>query len=180
METFTELKEFVENPGYFKQRQRALAGLSEEKIDAPIIDLINGFNVLPYCFTLQCCYGHFLYDHQQDQYNCEPLPNSKNIDRVTYKIAYICFCIDNNQSGMGLFEALNEMTAIDPEYIQFCCAEWFWERQVNSYALQVEPDRFKHQDTAILDYEEALHVEKTRNAFFGQLHELHQKPSLYM
>jgi hypothetical protein len=74
-----------------------------------------------------------------------------------------------------LLEALNEITAIDPQNIQLCCAEWFWERQVNSYALQVEPDRFKHKDTAILDYREALHIEKIRNEFFVQLRELLQK-----
>ncbi len=79
---------------------------------------------------------------------------------------------------MGLFEALNEITAVDPDYIQFCCAEWFWKRQVNSYALQLEPDRFKHQDTAILDYREALHVEKIRNEFIGQLLELWQKQQI--
>lgn len=70
---------------------------------------------------------------------------------------------------------LNEITAIDPENIQFCCAEWFWKRQVNSYALQVEPDRFKYKDRVILDYREALHIEKIRNEFFVQLQELLQK-----
>ena len=178
METFPALKEFVENPGYSEQRQRALADLSDEMIDAPIIDLINGFNSLPYCFTIQCCYGHFIYSQQQDRYNFDPLPISDTIETVEYRIAYICFCIENNDSGRGLFDALNEITAIDPEYIQFCCAEWFWKRQVNSYALQVEPDRFKHQDTATLDYREALHVEIIRNEFFGRLREYLQIPIL--
>jgi hypothetical protein len=77
--------------------------------------------------------------------------------------------------GRGLLEALIEITAIDPEKVQFCCAEWFWKRQVNSYALQVQPDRFRHNDIAILDYKEALHIEKIRNAFFVQLQELLQK-----
>ena len=61
------------------------------------------------------------------------------------------------------------ITAVDPENIQFFCADWFWERQVNSYALQVEPDRFKDQDRAKLDYAEALKVEKVRNEFFTSL-----------
>jgi hypothetical protein len=74
--------------------------------------------------------------------------------------------------GRGLFESLKEITAIDLENVQFCCAEWFWKRQVNSYALQVEPDRFKRKDTAILDFKEALHIEKIRNEFFIQLYEL--------
>jgi len=68
--------------------------------------------------------------------------------------------------------SIYELTAIGPDNTQFCCAEWFWERQVNSYALQVEPDRFKAQDTAIVGYEEALTLEKRRNEFFIQLKEL--------
>ena len=109
METYTQPKELKENPRYQDQRQQCLASLSDEMIDAPIIDLINNFNILPYCFTVQCCYGHFLYDHQQDQYNYEPLPSSDKIDRVKYKIAYICLCIDNNDSGRGLLKVLNEI-----------------------------------------------------------------------
>ena len=175
METFTEPKKPVENPHYQSQKQQRLAGLSDEMIDAPIIDLINGFNTLPYCFTLQCCYGHFIYSNQKDPYNFEPLPASDTIERVEYKIAYICLSIDNNELGRGFLEALKAVTDIDPENIQFCCADWFWERQVNSYALQVQPDRFKNQDTAILGYTEALHIEKIRNAFFVQLRELLRK-----
>jgi len=84
----------------------------------------------------------------------------------------IAFCIENSASGRSLIAALNRITDIGPENIQFCSAEWFWERQVNSYALQVEPDRFKHKDKVILDYREALHIEKIRNEFFIQLKEL--------
>ena len=143
-------------------------------IDVPIIELINAFNKLPYCFTLQSCYGHFIYDNQSNSHNLEPLPITDIITRVEYRIAYICFCIENSDLGRGLLEALNEITAIDPENIQFCCADWFWKRQVNSYALQVQPDRFKHKDSAILGYREALHIEKIRNEFFVQLQELVQ------
>ena len=64
---------------------------------------------------------------------------------------------------------------IDPENIQFCCAEWFWKRQINSYALQVEPERFKEKDRAILNYREALHIEKTRDEFFIELEKLLQQ-----
>jgi hypothetical protein len=172
VETFTELKELAENPHYQDQRQRSLAGLSDEMIDAPIIDLINDFNKLPYCFTLQSCCGHFLYNGQNDSYNLEPLPITDTIAKVEYRIAYIAFCIENSVSGRELFDSLKEITAIDPDNVQFCCAEWFWKRQVNSYALQVEPDRFKRKDTAIVDFKEALHIEKIRNEFFIRLYEL--------
>lgn len=175
METFTEPKELLQNPRYKEQRQQTLDGLSDGMIDAPIIDVIHAFNKLPYCFTLQSCYGHFLYKGQNNRHNLEPLPISNSIARVAYRIAYIAFCIKNNVSGKGLLQALKEMTAIDPENIQFCCAEWFWKKQVNSYALQVVPNRFKHKDRAILDYREALHIEKIRNEFFVRLRESLQK-----
>jgi hypothetical protein len=172
LETFTEPKKLVENPDYQEQRRESLADLSDDMIDAPIVDIINGFNKLPYCFTMQSCYGHFIYNKQKDPYNLEPLPATVTADRVEYRIAYLCLCIQNSALGERLLEALSEIPAIDPQNIQLCCAEWFWKRQVNSYALQVEPDRFKHKDTAILDYREALHIEKTRNEFFVQLREL--------
>ena len=175
METFTEPKELVENPHYQEQRQKSLAGLSDDMIDVPIIELIIAFNELPYCFTMQSCYGHFLYNGQRNPHNLESLPVTNTIARVEYRIAYIAFCIENSNSGRRLLEALKEITVIDTENIQFCCAEWFWKRQVNSYALQVEPERFKYQDRAKLDYKEALHIEKIRNTFFVQLKELLQK-----
>lgn len=175
METFIELKAFVENLHYQEQRQKCLAGLADVIIDAPIIELINDFNKLLYCFTLQSCYGHFLYSGRDDPNNLDPLPAINTIATVEYRIAYIAFCIDNSKSGRRLFGALKKITAIDPENIQFCCAEWLWKRQVNSYALQVEPDRFKHKDKAVLDYKEALKIENIRNEFFAHLKELLQK-----
>jgi len=172
LETFTELKDLTENPHYEVQRQKSLCNLTDDMIDMPIIDLINGLNKLPYCFTLQCCYGHFVNKGQKDLYNLEPLPVKDTIAKVEYRIAYIAFCIENSPSGRGLFEALKEITVIDSENVQFCCAEWFWKRQVNSYAVQVEPDRFKRKDKAILVYKEALYIEKVRNEFFVRLDEL--------
>jgi len=53
LQTFTELKELAENPHYQVQRQKSLGDLTDDMIDVPIIDLINGFNKLPYCFILQ-------------------------------------------------------------------------------------------------------------------------------
>ena len=143
-----------------------------DMIDMPIINLIRGFNKLPYCFTLQSCYGHFVYEGQKDLHNLEPLPVAGVIDKIEYRIAYIALCIDNSASGKGLFDKLKEVTFIDSENIQFCCAEWFWNNQINSYALQVEPDRFKHQDTAVIGINEALYIENIRNNFFIRLYEL--------
>ena len=172
METFTDPKRLTENPHYKKQRKNTLANLTDGMIDVPIMEIVRGLNNLPCCFTLQSCYGHFLYNGQRETQNLDALPITNTIIRVEYRIAYIAFGIENSDSGRCLFKALKELTIIDPENIQFCCAEWFWKKQVNSYALQVEPDRFKHEDTAILDYKEALNIEKIRNEFFVQLNEL--------
>lgn len=174
METYIEPKDMVENPDYERQRREILAVLTDSMVDAPIIELIKKLNMLPCCFTLQSCYGHFLYKGQNDPYNIEPLPIMDSSERVEYKIAYIALCIENSDAGRRLFEDLKALTRIAPENIQFCCAEWFWERQVNSYALQVEPDRFKNEDKAVLDYREALKIEKIRNKFFSKLGQMLQ------
>lgn len=144
-------------------------------IDKPITELINVFDELPYCFTLQCCYGHFLHGGQNDPHNLEPLPMTDAIARVEYRIAYIALCIENSDLGRMLFDALKGIADIDPENIQVCGAEWFWEKQVNSYVLQAEPDRLKFEDKAILDYQKALKIEKIRHEFFVGLEELLQK-----
>jgi hypothetical protein len=138
-------------------------------IDAPIVAHIETFNRLPYGFTLQCCYGHFLYVGQPDPQNLAPLPVTEAIPQVEYRIAYLAFCVENSAPGRRLLQELESLTEIDPHNIQFGCAEWFWERQVNSYALQVEPERYKQQDKATLAYAEALHIQKIRDAFYSQL-----------
>ncbi len=158
LETFAEPKELTANPHYEEQKQKSLATFADAEIDASIIDIIKVFNNPPYCFTLQSCFGHFLYSGQENPANLDPLPATKTTSRVEYRIAYIAFCLENSDQGRSLFEALKGITAIDPDYIQFCSAEWFWKK-VNSYALQVEPERFKHEDTAIIKSEEALYIE---------------------
>ena len=172
METFAELKGLVSNQHYQVQREKSLNNLTDDMIDIPIINTINIFNKLPYCFTLQSCYGHFVHSGNKYSHNLEPLPVKDVAGKVEYRIAYIAFCIENNQLGRELFEAFENFPTIDPQNVQFCCAEWFWKRQVNSYALQVEPDRYKRKDKVILDFEEARHIEKIRSKFFIHLHEL--------
>ncbi len=172
METFIEPGDLVNNPGFEKQRRKILAELSDGMIDEPIVNIVRGFNSKPYCFTLQCCYGHFVYNGHWDPHNLDPLPESDQISRVEYRIAYVACCVDNCEPGRTLLDKLQKITSIDPENIQFCSANWFWRRRVNSYALQVEPDRFKHQDKAILDYKEALYIENLRGEFFRKLEEL--------
>jgi hypothetical protein len=175
LETFVQLKRFVDDPGFHGQRQRHLAELDLSVIDAPIVELVDHFAKLPYCFTLQSCYGHFLHSGQQDPCNIEPLPISDTITMVEYRIAYVALCIENSKLGQNLFHALGKIQTIDPKYVQFGCAEWFWQRQVNSYALQVGPERYMRKDKATVNYREALHIEKVRNHFFVRLKKLIQE-----
>ncbi len=116
METFTELKALVANPGYGDQRRQILCNLTDDMIGKPIVDIINGFNKLPCCFILQSCYGHFVYNGQVDSSNLEPLPSRARIDEVEYKIAYIAFCIENSLDGKRLLDDLKEISAIDQQY----------------------------------------------------------------
>jgi len=169
METFTEPKEFVNIPGFREQRQESLGKLDINSIDEPIIDIVENLAKLSYCFTLQSCCGHFLHNFQKDPYGLEPLPQSDRIRRVEYRIAYIALCIDNNEHGIALFKDLKKIPSIDTEYVQFGSAEWFWKRQVNSYALQVEPKRYMTKDKISVDYIEALQLQETRNRFFDEL-----------
>lgn len=177
METFTAIKGLVHNPCYREQRRETLDRLDIDTVDEPIVPLIENLAKLPYCFTLQSCYGHFLYDGQRDPYDTQPLPVSAAISRVEYKIAYVALCLQNSDLGRALFQDLSGLASIDPETIQFGCAEWFWERQVNSYALQVEPERFKTKDRIVVGYREALHIEKVRNEFFNDFRRIIEKRS---
>jgi len=133
-------------------------------------------NKLPYCFTLQSCCGHFTCTGREDPYNTEPLPITDTIRKVEYRIAYMALCIEESVSGSMFLEALKGVTAIDPENVQFGCAEWFWQRQVNSYVVQVEPDRFQFEDRAMLAYNEALKIESVRNEFLIHLRILARNP----
>jgi len=104
METFTKPREFVENARFSQDRQASLAALDLDSIDRPIVDIAAGFTALPHCFTLQCCYGHFLCTPDQDSYNLEPIPASYS-DSVKYRIAYIAFCIENSPRGQAFRQA---------------------------------------------------------------------------
>jgi hypothetical protein len=169
METYIEPLDMVEDRHFRERRDEAIASLGGIDLDPPLAGLIERLNRLPYCFTLQSCYGHFLFEGRKGPRNLDPLPAEEVEGDIDYRIAYICLCVENSPAGREFLDSLRAVPSIDPGYIQFCCAEWFWRRQVNSYALQVEPDRFKHLDKAVLGYAEAVHVERTRDGFFRRL-----------
>ncbi len=169
MKTYIEARDFILNPGFKNQREKNLPSLKNAEIDLPLKGLMEDCSRLPCCFTLQCCYGHFLYEGQKDRHFIGPLPDIYGGDQIEYRIAYLALCIEESGAGRKLLEELRKVPSIDPDNIQFGCATWFWKRQVNSFVLQVEPDRFKHQDTARIDHDEALHIEIIRNHFFDSL-----------
>jgi len=174
METFTKLKALVDDPRYVEKREESLRKLQISTIDAPLVGIIEDFAKVPYCCTLQSCYGHFIHKNQQNPKNTEPLSNFDKSSSIEYRIAYIALCVQNNDLGKQLLQDLEKITEIEPEYIQIGSAEWFWRRQVNSYALQVEQERYKTEDRCRLSIQEALYVEKVRNHVFGELKNLVQ------
>ena len=169
METYTGARALVENPRYDEQRRAALGELDFAAIDRPIVDIVKGFVELVYCFTLQSCFGHFLYDGQRDMHNLDPVPVDASIEVVEYRIAYLALCVENTAPGRELLEEMAKIAATNPEYIQFGSADWFWERQVNSYVLQVEPREHVAKDRCIIDRRQALAVEQVRNRFFEDI-----------
>ncbi len=172
METFTALKPLAHHPSFAKDRSRTLAELDLEAIDAPLRDIIHDFTLIPCCFTLQCCWGHFLTDSSQDPHTLEPLPRHPLTGSVEYRLAYLALCVENSAPGRALMGDLGRIVSLDPGYVQFGCAWWFWERQVNSYALQVEPARHADQDSVVLPCHEALHVQDVRDRVFAAVREI--------
>lgn len=172
METFIEVLDFVKNSNYDCQRQDCLHRFDIGEIDPPIMDIVKGFTEIPCCFTLQSCYGHFLHPFQIDPHYSGPLHIPEGVADIEYRIAYIAVCIQNSSKGEALFRKLRSIPAIDHEYVQFGCAEWFWDQYVNSFVLQVEPKNQMKRDRCIVSVQEAFHIEKIRNLFFEKLREL--------
>ncbi|HPI92690.1 MAG TPA: hypothetical protein PK350_06125 [Deltaproteobacteria bacterium] len=149
-----------------------MASLDMSEIDEPIRDIIDAFGTMTCCFTLQSCWGHFLTSRSQDPLTLEPLAASPSVRTVEYRIAYLALCIENSDAGTELMEDLGRIVSLDPDYIQFGSAWWFWDRQINSYALQVEPIRHADQDSVTVPYEEALHVQGVRDKVFASVREI--------
>lgn len=164
METYTAPRPFEENTRFRADRQSALNSLDVTLIDEPLLDLIYDLNKLPNLFTLQCCHGHFLTTDSKEISNFSLLGT---IDRVEYRLAYIAFCIENSPSGKEFAQQLKNIPlTVDRSLVQFCSAQWFWDQWVNSYALQVMPQRFKDKDSIVTDYHEAEKVKQVRDIFF--------------
>lgn len=102
--------------------------------------------------------------------NLDPLSKYPQINSpIAYRIAYMTWCIQNNDLGHILFNDLKAIVAIESAYIQFGSAEWFWERCVNSYILQIGPERSKDEDRSKVSREEGSILERVRVRFFKEL-----------
>ena len=159
----------VNDPDYPNRRQRRMEKLHIDEVDAPITSLIENLCDFNFCYTIQSCFGHFLYVGQENPKHIGPLPSAGQITSVKYRIGYMAFCIENSRLGYEFMHLLQQIPEIDPNYIQLGCAEWFWERDRNSYVLQVEPVCYKQSDHCTVDLKEAHHIEKVRNKFYDHL-----------
>jgi hypothetical protein len=168
METFTEPRQLVTNVRYADERRAALDALDLTAIDEPVVDVVEAFAALPYGYTLQCCHGHFLTAPGQDDHSLAPIRDGHS-GSVRYRIAYVAFCVENSDRGRAFLDTLSRLPAVDPDYVQFGSADWFWEQWVNSYTLQVEPAAHRFKDQAALATGEALHTQRVRDHFFDEL-----------
>ncbi len=171
METFTKARPIVENPGFASQRDAALLALDRSAIDAPLVPLIGDLNALPCCFTLQCCWGHFLPPGEADDHTMAA-PPARGMAELEYRLAYVAFCVSDDGAGRALRDAVGELMDAEPRFVQFGSADWFWERQLNSYAIQVAPRRARGQDRMTLDGKQARLVSHARTRMFREFAEL--------
>jgi hypothetical protein len=175
VKTFTEAKPMVADHGYASRRKHSLtelkAAFESESIDAPIARLIKRISRIPHCFTLQSCYGHFsLQDGGAEEYSVRLIRRGLEGARtVRYRIAYIAFCVQNVRSGTALLDDMRVVPDLDPEYIQFGSADWFWNSCVNTYVLQAEPERCRFEDSIEVGVAEAERIENARDRMYSEL-----------
>jgi len=165
METFTPPKQFISPPEFAKERAMALQRLDElirlSEPDPPLIPLLRQFMQIPFCFTVQSCYGHFVYSQSPGDRNLAPVASFPDgVQQLRYRLAYMVFCIEDNVHGHALYDDLQSMTELDPLYIQFGSADWFWDMTPDTYVVQLEPLSGAYQDCVIVKIDEAIHLEQ--------------------
>jgi len=125
---------------------------------------------IPHCFTVQCCCGHFVHDEEPDSDNLSlPSHYAGMAESLRYRVAYLAVCIRDEKRGRELFADLRALAEQESGYIQFGSADWFWKRMVNTYCIQLEPERMKDQDSGMVSLSEARTLEKIRTVFFDRL-----------
>ena len=177
METFTPPRPFVPHPGYKRDRERSLQSLQQEieknAIDPPLLPLVRECMAVPHCFTMQCCYGHFVHRLEPDPDNLAPISRyTQEVGSIRYRIAYLAFCLDDSPDGHHLYSELEGIAGLDPAFIQFGSADWFWDQVPNTYCLQLEPERMRDADSGDVKWDEALRIEEIREPFFAGIREI--------
>ncbi len=166
METFTKFRPLVANPDFARQRSEALASLDLTQVDEPLRELVAALNGRDDCFTLQCCWGHFLPPGAEDERSLTaPPPRGKG--ELEYRVAYVALAL-RDDAGEWL-ETLRGLRDAEPRFVQFGCAEWFWERQVDSYVLQVGLKKYRRRDRMTLDGKQARLISHARTRLFREL-----------
>lgn len=168
METFAPARPLVDVPRFIQRRNRVLSGLAPDELDAPVRTHVARLNARPCCFTLQCCWGHFVHGDQPDETGLAPPPDH-DVGDIDYRIAYLALAVDNDRDGIRLLDALATVVRVDPDNVQFGSPAWFWDRHPNAYALQVEPIRFSHLDHAIVGHREARRLAEVRDEVYEEL-----------
>ncbi len=177
VQTYTQARPLVVDSGYEARRRVSLADLedilSAGEIDAPIVSIIERISLIPYCFTLQSCYGHFVVGNGLSTDSVKQISHDmKRGSTIRYRLAYMAFCIQNNPSGLRLLKDLKAIAREDPEYIQFGSATWFWNRCVNSYVLQAGSVEHVSEDSFEMGIAEALRVEAARDMLYAKIAEV--------
>ena len=141
--------------------------MAEVDIEEPIIEVIDSLNKLPFCFTIQSCFGHFLFENKPASttyYLPEKTTRTRN---CKYRISYVAIRVDGSQEARGLLSLLRDIpSTINKEYIQFGCAEWFWEQHINSFVIQVQPRDRSNVDSLLVTTEEAQLIQAVRDRFW--------------
>ncbi|MEW6338121.1 MAG: hypothetical protein ACOY3Y_01975 [Acidobacteriota bacterium] len=164
MESFAAPVDLVESARYEHDRKAALTGFDLDGIDAPIRDLAR----LPHCFTMQCCWGHFVCRPGPRSHALEPVPED-HVGPVRHRIAYLALCVENSAPGRRLLGALRQLTETDTSLVHFGSPGWFAKSGPSTYAAQVEPVLSRLEDEAVLTRDEALLVKCLRDRFFAAL-----------
>lgn len=177
MKTFTPPRPFVHARGFRERREDMLSelrqGIAEGTIDPPIVPLLEDFARIRSCYTIQSCWGHFVHELQPETRNLAPVHDYRGrVEQVLYRIAYLALCIEESPDGHALCRELAGMQTIDPEFILFGSADFFWKMVPNTYVLQVVPEWGKEEDSMWVGIEEAIRLEEARARFFAALGKL--------
>ena len=70
------------------------------------------------CFTVQCCWGHFVHRLEPNPKNLVPPSHYKGVKEkigtIRYRIAYLAVCLEDSWGGHEIYHGLGEMAKRDP------------------------------------------------------------------